>query len=84
MISHALYDAWRITPPCELIERECQIECPYHYECFGNEPDDDECSGDEPDDDECFTITGADIMTVQELIEHYKNSLNTTSKEALQ
>lgn len=32
MISHALYDAWKIKPPCELNKGDCHPECPYYQE----------------------------------------------------
>lgn len=38
MISRALYDAWKIKPPCEYVGGQCHKECPYISDCG----DDDE------------------------------------------
>lgn len=42
MVSHPLYDAWKITPPCQLKQGDCHIECPYYHECQGDDTDDDD------------------------------------------
>lgn len=43
MINKALYDWWKIKPPCENIENpHCHTECPYYGECFPNYDEEDE------------------------------------------
>lgn len=43
MVSSAIYDAWKASPPCEQEPYECNHECPYyHCDCWGDDPGDDE------------------------------------------
>lgn len=42
MINRALYDAWKIKPPCEYVGGQCHKECPYNYECGNEDEEDDE------------------------------------------
>ena len=34
MIDNVTYDAWMVTPPCELPAPYCNIDCPYFYQCY--------------------------------------------------
>lgn len=37
-ISYAVYDGWKITPPCELHENPyCHTQCPWFGECGATE-----------------------------------------------
>lgn len=47
MISRALYDWWKIQPPCETEGGKCHGECPYYSECYSDYDDED----DEDDED---------------------------------
>lgn len=40
-ISHAIYDAWRVQPPCSN-GGECDTRCPYSDECWGSPQEDEE------------------------------------------
>lgn len=44
MITSETYDAWMIKPPCERSENnwECNEECPYLLDCWGNEDEEEE------------------------------------------
>ena len=35
--SRALYDAWKVKPPCEYGQRICHSGCPYYFECVGDD-----------------------------------------------
>lgn len=42
MISRALYDWWKIQPPCESEEGTCHGACPYYSECYSDYDDEDD------------------------------------------
>ena len=44
MVSTAIYDAWKITPPCEREENKwtCTKDCPYyHSDCWGDDEEEE-------------------------------------------
>jgi hypothetical protein len=43
MISEAMYDAWKVSPPCEHDPFECDHRCPYyHCDCWGDDDGEEE------------------------------------------
>lgn len=40
-VSHKIYDAWRVSPPCER-DKPCHRDCPYADECWTHEEWEDE------------------------------------------
>lgn len=43
MVNSAVYDAWKVKPPCMYESPFCHSRCPYYVECIVNEDGDDNC-----------------------------------------
>lgn len=42
-VSWRVVDAWLAIPPCSYSEHPyCHVQCPYHYECYPEDYDDED------------------------------------------
>lgn len=41
-VSWQVQDAWLAVPPCNYKKPYCHVDCPYFYECYPNEYDEED------------------------------------------
>lgn len=41
-VSWIVRDAWRAVPPCNYSEPFCHVDCPYFYECYPPEEEEED------------------------------------------